>query len=659
MTMKKFLSFIFILNLVSFSALAVNPNDKVTPGEAPDLIGLKHDSENDRLKELLAIPEVAQIHQTCVDGQAAGTMTDDLDVCLWAGVEADPALKTKVTETFNEAKDKTKTADNYESMQLVEIDKEKDPALEKMQLYFQKKLEKTLFGFGENKKQANYVDHKLFNDLYRSQVGKNIILALTSYCIEADSDLKISTTVSARKAERNTNMNKLKAPATTDGDNVAFLSWNRCMMAMEPICHQKRFYINKDGQSVSIDSPDQPPVDPNTGQTFTLYDFSAPAPANPPPTTPPAQTSEQYSSQRACEVVKYMKGARQNLAALDKIEEGYDKQNKKGKNVEMQSNVTHFDANKKGNSVDDLTTVSSNEVKEEFKYQEGKAEEIAAMKECMDVQKDPTTGNVVSVLLKNKAACEKYLAKDHTESDKLEAEVRLRAESMNAKVQELKTNPDKESAVTKYLKDQGYSEDEIAAKFDLSNQDTVDGLVEEITRNINIEKDAIIASLKDKIDKKKSEEKNKLLEGVSEGDVTASTNADVEKLKKIHEELTSDTENYTKLIHYNNIVSSYLTVTDSEGTEGTNASSFHAEMQDSAFDPEKNQNIAQEFGNGYQANQQDFKQIQNDTNIEDSGSRGPSSGGSDDGGEAKSVGKDQIDNLLRYESEKSEEETTP
>ncbi len=605
--MKKLNFILFIFSLLVSSTFA----EEAVQEDA--VIGLQHDADNDRLQQLMAIPEVQKIHEVC-----KASSPSSVEDCLWNEIQQ-PNNK-KVKEMVDQALAQTKgqsrvdTKGKFESLELVEIEKEKDPALEEMQKYFQKKLESTLFDFkgGATGKQHNFVDHKVFNDLFRSQVGKNIILAMTSYCIDADSEFVIFEDETKRKSTKNSNLGNLKT-VTAKGKSVAYDSWGDCIKYIDPVCHKKTL-MKKDNQGQKTVDKDFS-QDWANSKSYKTEDF-------------------EYSRRRACEVVQYMKSARQNLKTLDKIDEFYADQNKKGSGPQISANVKHFDATKKGNSVDDLTTVSSNEVKEDLKFNESKQKELAALEECIS---QDTTG---AYIINKSTACEKYLAQDHTEINKLKAEVKLRAESLNEKVIAMKNSKDPE-LVKEYLIDQGYSDDEITAKFDLSNDISVQKIADEITSNMEEEKARLIESLSKKLDAKKTKNEGKL--NLQDGALAGGQGEDAEKLMQIHKELSSDTENYTKLIHFTNIVSSYLDVEGDGGKQSKNTSSFYAEMENSAFDPSQNEELG--AGNGYTADQRTFTEIESTTGIEEQ--RVPSS----KGGDVKTVGKDEIDKLLKYNSE--------
>jgi hypothetical protein len=612
--MKKLILFTFIF--LNCSLLAEEAGID-TPVE-PEVQGRIHNVEGDKLQQVLAIPEVNGFYEECKTEIEQNPSQGPIDECLWNKVNApgNEKLVKQVESSLAKTKTEEEVDKKYDSLQLIEIETQKSPALQELQKHFQAQLEKALYdpqGSGKDRKH-NYVNHKVFNNLFRSQLGKNIILAITSYCIEADADHIVSENESDRIQNKTDNLTSLNTSTKGQGKNDAYETWRSCIRYIDPVCHDGSDLYERDANGKKIPKPA-----PQQG-------FKIKASIN------------DYSQRRACEVVQYLKAARLNLKALDKIDEGYNELDKRGNGLRMVTDIKHYEGKKEGASIDELTTISSNELKSDLKYGDAKKAELAELEKCIVGNKDQN-GTVTDYEITDAKTCEKYLLKDQEEIRKLQAEVKLRAEAFNNKIKALAENKDAKE-IEEYLIDQGYSEDEIESKFDLSDQAVLDSITNDIKNRVEREKEALIGSLREKIDGMTTEKAGdlKTTPGAFTIDDTSITE-DSDRLIKIHKELSSDTENYTKLIHFTNIVSSYLEV--GEGDDKTqNTASFYAEMENSAFDPENDNTSA------YVADQSKFETIETNTNI-GSDSRSPSS----DDDTVKTVGREEINELLDYEAE--------
>jgi len=81
-----------------------------------------------------------------------------------------------------------------------------DPAVLELSEIMRKKLEEALIGdkeFQKDKKTIAVVDHAKYIDLYRTELGKTIVNAFTSYCVEADIEASESLSVSTCKDTEN------------------------------------------------------------------------------------------------------------------------------------------------------------------------------------------------------------------------------------------------------------------------------------------------------------------------------------------------------------------------------------------------------------------------------------------------------------------------
>jgi len=131
---------------------------------------------------------------------------------------------------------------------------------------------------------------------------------------------------------------------------------------------------------------------------------------------------------------------------------------------------------------------------------------------------------------------------------------------------------DDEEKIQKILIEDGYNEAD--AKKLASNED----ILKEIKNRYKQKEEALQKSVIDQINKITSKK---------EGEVTE---LDVDTLKGIESELKSKTKDFAKLVHYNNIVSSYLTITSEDEAQGKttrqNTAMLQRELASNAFNDE-------------------------------------------------------------------------
>lgn len=468
---------------------------------------------------------------------------------------------------------KDKDLNFHESKQISPFRNKYDPAIKKLHDYMYNKLQEAIYGEINNElKNSNgpikVVDHTIFYDIFKNQIGKNIITSISSYCLDADYKNGFLILEDEIDATRSYNMKSLSV--ITGNQSIAFTHWSDCFINIQHICHGTDRLKNKkpDGR----DSYDYK----NCSSLFNTL--------NPNKKTlecgPAASGTAilEYSKRRACEVTRYIKGARTNmlniLSITDKIKE-HDKKDRTRltANTQQLTNNGYQVYNRQGtgnnDNINDLTTLSSNE----FINESGYGKEINAMKkraqECAE--------NI------SNEDCSKYLY-DKEQTKKLTQslnEFSLKSSLIQRKIGSLKTKEE----LTSYLSKEGRKKEEIKQILKRHHND-IGSIVDTIQNNYQKEKDKLIESLKIRIE-------DKSIYSIGDSNNTTNTtdlnNAKKEKIKKISEELNTRSQQYQELIHFNNIVSGFLSTgnpNDPNSNKTPNTASIVKEMKDSAYDPQ-------------------------------------------------------------------------
>ncbi|MBC7539941.1 MAG: hypothetical protein H7281_14055 [Bacteriovorax sp.] len=550
--------------LISNLANSAGPAKTDTSKQVYGGVSIKEDSA---LKKLLEIPQIAVQYKSC---QLAFPTLDQLDKisdCLWNGdgdkiPALNPAQKDEVKKIYAQedsggpSKDKVavdpkaaeidvtstkvKSTTSLTNRNLtVGTDYKSDPAVKVLSAFFGKKLDEVLNGSTQDKKDKKIitVDHTEFIDLYTSELGKSIVNAFTSYCMETSPscrDLKkdpadgvekyskpciISKNEIDRKADIASNLKTINAANFTDAEGLA---WQHCIGSVSGVCYEN---------------------------TSTDLDLA-------------------YSKQKACLVMDFVKSARKNLIIADQQKIFYNGL-KGGGDKGIASIASNMKAaNEKDLTADKLTQINSADIDKPFTNSDNLKENISTTnKKLVDESKD-CVGPDGLVTTKDK--CSKFLDVNTTKNTDAVAEFGLR---QFAKADDLDKKLENKDTVGSYLKEEGYTEDQIKS---LTSADKIEEVKLKIKERFNSEKDAIIKEMASRVSAK-----------------TTATNGAIDKdkdlspLTKIKEELGSRNEDLKNLIHFNNIVASYLTIselnadgTTKKGTSPTrNTASLFAEVK--------------------------------------------------------------------------------
>ena len=528
------------------------------------------------LPGILNDPEVKPVYEACK--KEFPKNDTHLEKCLAENLKG---KLDKLSEKYigGELKDKKNKKPQYESVDMSTIKQKSNPAIQKLESYLMEQLQKALYGeLKHNISTENQVaDHAVFYDLFETQLGKNVISTLSYYCLNADPEKKFYSKSKKNEREkiRQKNLKRLKKENTKqDGKStlVAYDDWSQCIQTIQHICHKDK-----------TDKFDYGKGDDAIEKKLSL-----------------SEDDIIFSNKQACLVTANIKSLKQNLFAVQDIKERLSKNSKDDSGASMGEESLREDTKrrkiyrgvattKNGKDIEDVTSLSSNELINTSGYGSALEKEANLLKEeCLDK--------------KDADICKQFL-NSKEERDKLEQardEYLIRSGKMQEKIN--KDLKEKEG-VTNYLKDEGRDDTNIEKIIkDKPN------LASSIEENYKLEKNAILKQLADQINKRSVDNDEDVL-----------SNSSGNKLDEIHSNLKTQANELKELTHYNNIVSGYLELKDGKGNSEMNSQSILKEMEDSAFDQENSERTPGSVNSTGQYNSGDFEKLKEITDklVED------------------------------------------
>ncbi len=541
---------LFILLSLPYSAMSADGKPSVYSGISESKKINKDGTQGGALQVMLTIPGVDVQYKAC---ETAGVSIERMPDCLWNGDggSVQPLkddLKKKVTETY--AQQSSAKADGNsrspasESAQAnglttksknISIDYMSDPAVQELSKVFEKKLEQALLGDDQAQKDTKTiaaVDHAKFIELYKTELGKSIVNSFTSYCMETS-----ETTV------------KSNGPDCKDKNGPKLCEYY--LISDDPGIIQTNVKSLK-GANMASSTEDNPNAISerwsNCIASVSTVCYTPQSKLN----LPSSGIKYNESKQKACVIMDFVKTARQSLIMADEQKAFYDKLGKESGAQMALMKTRNVEATEKNNP-DTATTVTSKEIEDSY---EKKNKDVVEkeMAECIDDQDK----------IKNVEACKKFVETDPEEKKKALAEFALRQyalqENLDAKLKD-------DNEVKKYLKDEGYD----SKKIDELTKNTADieKIRNEIKDRFKNEREALIATMADKIKSKTT---------VGDG---INVQNDQTNIAKIKSEIAKRPDDLKQLVHFSNIVSSYLTI-ESGGKISRNLASLYAEVNNSA-----------------------------------------------------------------------------
>jgi len=500
-------------------------------------------SANSALETLLEIPDVKTKYDTCQkDEELKKRYENDMAKCVWAQVSLDESLKKQVLEKYNklsikedknanrapaseEKEEKAKDALVAKKLNLA-TNYADDPQVQALTAFYKKKLDEVLTPTAKTegeKGKLNSVDHSKFIDLYESELGKTIVNAFTSYCLETNKECgeeKIDPltlkptgykdchiTETERDVNRKRNLEELKGNSSFEMGSDSSKKWTHCISEVSNVC---------------------------------------------------ATSEHKYSKQRACIIVDYVKSARENLIAVNGQKAFWNTEITRN-NFNVSANFNDPSADNPNATADKLTSITAKDITTSSK--KVTEDTTALMDKCLieDANGDHKLGDA--------EACKSFMNTNKEESEKALTEFQLRQEAQSALLEEKLVSGD-QKAIETYLEQEGYDKTQITTILAEKDPETIRKL---ITQRFNNEKAALIEEMKQRVGKKTSKEEGQI------------TEADVTNLVSIKKELSTRAEDLAQSVQFNNIVSSYLSYSSKENAKevvnGRNVASLFAEVE--------------------------------------------------------------------------------
>lgn len=428
---------------------------------------------NESLQKLMDIDGVQPIYDICKKNVSPSlgenARSDKILQCLWTGVSANADLKKKVQTAYSDELKVDKTADPKTGRSpastksnltgrstSVATDYESDPAVLGLSKFYGEKLDEILDPDKDkdkkNKGKILATNHRMFIDLYKSELGKTIISAFTSYCLDTNPDTCTSAnpactlddSESERTKHRKANIESL-ATANLAGDSDDSKKWRTCISSVPKSC------MNAKSSSSGTQSE---------------------------------------TVKRSCLIMDYVESARKNIIAADDQKKFYDELA-----VSNQYNIVSNsrEADPKKLSTDAILEMSSKDV--EVTLKEPLAQDKTEFESCF---KDDVVVNV--------KACEKYLNTNKDANEMAIAELGMRQLAQEGALEEALNSSD--SKVRDYLKEEGYSPEDIKAM--TADKAGIETVKNEIMERYKNQKSAIIAEMTAKINGKTSSTDGKI-----------------------------------------------------------------------------------------------------------------------------------------------------
>lgn len=393
--------------------------------------------------------------------------------------------------------------------------------------------------YGKDPKSKKIANHGAYYELYKNQLSKNVVLTLSSFCLEAEkksSSFLIYSDETKRKTTRESNLKDLGN--VVNSVSSAANTWLRCIAKVSDLC---------------------------TGSLSHISDTD----------------DKDYTKKRACLVTNSLKQQKLALKTTNEIQNALKKQLRK-KSISA-SNIKY----------DDMTSLTSGELDKTYNK---KSEEVQTeLENCRQSPDDPKCKELIEAYTGNQSDLEKG-----------KVEFSLLSKQRNEKLKADLSNQDAEKVKEVILTEANIDkkDEEFSAQKDLLDDQEVQDIRDRINKTYANEAQAIQAELQKKIDlaKKNSED----------------------KIDSIQKNLKASAETKKALMHYNNIVSGYLTPGEVDASgQGGNASpnkqnnykSIQRELADSAYEEKDSGPSPASAGNTNTEYQKRVEQIKAETDL--------------------------------------------
>lgn len=535
-------SYIHIIVLIFVTIPVLHADSKPAPKEEVSYYNTYKNVTNDPLEKLLDEPAIKSLRTGVCNEKNLKSKQQTLADCVYK--ELPESDRKKILEKYMA---NAENKDHFESLQTTTINNKKNQAIRELEKHLFNRLQEALYGEVQEKSKK-IVDHFVFYEIYKNQISKNIITSLSSYCIDADSSNHIIHQDATKREEtRKTNLENLSkdfqavqvsknSNNKNDGPQTpkAYRVWNQCIASIQHICHKTGNYIDlKLAEEANSTDDEKDEIADN-----------------------------KYSKTRACVVTVAIRGLRQNLIKTVEIEENFkslktNKHFQEGTPTESFQRRQYTGGGNDEKSIDDLTSISSNELINTSGYREEIEKQQKILEEnCLKNNNESEECQKFVNSAEN--AKDLYLARDEYE---------LRTMFMKDKLAAM----DREQ-IEKYLISEGRDPAQIEKM--LEKEIDTEKIKKEINENYENERNEIIKEISAQLDRK----------AIKGSEIDMNIPEDKNKLEEIRKELENRPRHQKELVHFNNLVSGYLELRDEkDNIVGNNIRSIARELEDSAY----------------------------------------------------------------------------
>jgi hypothetical protein len=566
-----------------------SPGVVFSQSTTPTATGPLQNTQHEVFELLMQIPAAKDRYDLCI---SKDVRLQELDRCLWAEfsrgdevIVPDPGAAYR--EEISQALRATRAAEapptdvRVATSAVENLVRTKDPAFEKLQGFLEKRLRTALYSdlksdvsqeIGKNRGENEaytVVDQEHFYTLFESQVSKNIITTLSSFCIQTKAiiekdknDVRSVVDVRYDSDPKTVEENIARLSSSAEDFKLAENHYKLCMVSIPTMCN-----------------PECEEEDPAKCME---------------PDAVNSRRRTADSNSKACMVLRSMRSSRQQLleialiqrrlkqlAGIDtkevdrKIDEAFLREAvRKGLAVDGQEDasdgldrillsdvsqeVRHYRADNSFGGIDRITSMTSGELHSTHnKFNEANTELAERFKtECQDNPSDE--------------GCAGFLVVDSEDQQMKLAELSLRTQSL----QELFNQyGDDEEQVKRHLLEEGFSQ--VAIDSMIASAGTTENLINQINEHYDNQRRALMKEVASLIESRTIDMTNPTSEE-SKG-----------KLEKIYNELSERGNRFTKLLHYNNIVSGFFSLDTREGEDARkNTEMIRREMANSFYSPD-------------------------------------------------------------------------
>lgn len=552
---------------VLFSAHSFAEDEKVNQ--------LVEDKEGDTLEKITEQVEGVQGRITrCKNPANNNDGHGSLDECIWNGLTEEQqrsvmeALENyKVGAGRENGGTSTASSDDPENKDynynLGNFKVKKSKSVAKLEEYLQKKLTEALMGQEEQGKINVVDDHTRFYRVWKSQLGKNLITQLSSYCIysrpdtgevpdapsnpnDKDLDRKYLYTVNIK------NLTVLNSAGGTQTPE-SFKGFNRCITNISNKCLGISIPPAPQGEApFNMPSTDQEKIteiDKHTG----LMDKKLIIPS-------------------ACELNRYMTGVKKTLKEMEKLVEEV------GSREEGRTFAANNIKTNREFTTNQFTNIGSKELieGEGNDYKKAVEDEVAQMEACeQSGTPDQTCSEYFSNKEDNEKIADEFLIRNIALKNKLKKE--LTGDNVDVEMEDLQ----------KFFTQKGMKEENFNKLVEQKEQEELRKPEGQRRPKKKIIKDLI----NEYFDKEKTALHKSLQDRLQATELSTATDqnpdpaqANVNKIKAIKASIAQSPEDLATIYHYSNIVSSFLEVSGDDGESSRNTASLAAELQNNFFD---------------------------------------------------------------------------